>query len=264
MDATYIKSPRDSFAVGGQGYDIIRQSKALVGMHGYTLHGEYEHKLSMNTTLGLIYTHYHYDFPRAFGESTTDAIQLGYGATFDKRRWTFKALVGGMQTEVEGLQTVTLDPLIANILGVSTTVQAFYRKSFIPNIEGSLSRQFNKSSNMSLSYSQGVSAGNGVYLTSRQQTGVAAFSYSGVRKTNLTVDGSYSAFSSLGQTLAPYRFFGGGGSVSYEVSHALHLTARYDSRHQEVTDLNTFKKYSYRVSFGVAFSPGDIPLSIWP
>ena len=33
----------------------------------------------------------------------------------------------------------------------------------------------------------------------------------------------------------------------------LHLTARYESRHQDI-EQSTFKKDSYRVSFGVAFS----------
>jgi hypothetical protein len=47
------------------------------------------------------------------------------------------------------------------------------------------------------------------------------------------------------------------------VSHALHVVARFDSRYQDITELNTFKKNSYRASIGVAFSPGDIPLTLW-
>ena len=261
MDVTYLKSARNSFSVGGQGYDVMRQSKALVGMHGYMLHGTFEHRLSMNSSVGLTYSHIHYDFPRAFGESTADSLQLGYSTTFDRRRWTLRILGGGAQVEAEGLQTVALDPLVASILGVSTTVQTFYQRTIIPSVSGGLSRKF-KSSNLGFSYSQGISPGNGVYLTSRQQMGGASFSYTGIRKTSLTAEGNYSSFSSLGQSLAPYRYFGGGGSVSYAMSHALHLTARYESRHQEI-DLSTFQKNSYRMSFGIAFSPGDIPLSIW-
>jgi hypothetical protein len=261
MDVTYLKSARNSFSAGGLGYDVMRQSKALVGMHGYTLHGAFEHRLSMTSAVGLIYTHFHYDFPRAFGESTADSIQLAYTAAFDRRRWKVKLLGGGMQVEVEGLQTVALDPLVASILGVSTTVQTYYRKTIIPSINGNLTRQF-KSSNLTFDYSQGISPGNGVYLTSRQETAGGIFTYNGVRKTSLSVEGNYNSYSSLGQSLTPYRYFGGGGSVSYAVSHALHLTARYDSRHQEI-DMSFLKKTSYRMSFGIAFSPGDIPLSIW-
>jgi hypothetical protein len=261
MDVTYVKSARNSFTVGGEGYDVMRQSKALVGMHGYTLHGAFEHRLSMNSSFGVVYTHYHYDFPRAFGESTSDALQVGYSTSFDRRRWGLKILGGGMQTEVEGLETVALDPLVANILGVSTTVQTYYRKTIIPNVTASLSRKF-KQSNLNFDYNQGVAPGNGVYLTSRQQNAGASYSYNGVRKTSLTLSGSYNSYSSLGQTLAPYHYFGGGASVSYEVMRSLHLTARYESRHQDI-EQNTFKKDSYRMTLGIAFSPGDIPLSIW-
>ncbi len=261
MDVTYQKSPRNSFTVGGQGYDVLRQSQALVGMNGYTLHGSFEHRLSMHSSIAIVYTHYHYDFPTAFGESTSDALQLGYTTAFDRRRWTLRILGGGMQTEVEGLETVALDPLIANILGVPTTVQTYYRKTIIPNITASLSRKF-KQSNLNFQYDQGVAPGNGVYLTSRQQDAGASYSYNGVRKTSLNVSGGYNSFASLGQTLAPYHYFGAGASVTYEVGRSLHLTARYDSRHQDI-EQNTFKKDSYRMSFGIAFSPGDIPLSIW-
>jgi hypothetical protein len=261
MDVTYLKSARNSFTVGGQGYDVTRQSKALIGMHGYTLRGTFEHKLSMYSSVALAYGHYHYDFPRAFGESTSDSFQVGYSTAFDRRRWTFKILAGGMQVEAEGLQTVALDPLVASILGVSTTVQTYYRKTIIPSGNATLTRRF-KSASLNFNYSQGVNPGNGVYLTSRQQTGNAAFSYTGVRKTSLTVDGTYSSFSSLGQSLTPYRYFWGGASVAYAVTRALHLTARYESRHQDI-EQTTFKKNSYRMSFGIAFSPGDIPLSIW-
>jgi hypothetical protein len=33
-------------------------------------------------------------------------------------------------------------------------------------------------------------------------------------------------------------------------------------RHEEI-DLGGYKRSGYRVAFGVAFSPGNIPLSLW-
>jgi hypothetical protein len=262
MDATYILSPRNSISVGGEGYDVTRHSNALVGMHGYTLRGSFEHRLSRNSSVGLVYDHYHYDFPHAFGESTSDGLQIGYNIAFDRNRWIFKILGGAIQSEVEGLQTVQLDPVIASILGISTTVQAYYQKTYIPSGSATLSGRF-KTSNIIFSYNRGVSPGNGVYLTSRQENAGASYNYTGVRKTSLGLSGFYSSFASLGPTLTPYKYFSGGASASYAVSHALHLVARFDSRYQDITELNTFKKNSYRASIGVAFSPGDIPLTLW-
>ncbi len=262
MDVTYILSPHNSFVVGGEGYNVQRQSSALVGMHGYELRGAFEHRLSMTSGVAVVYTHYHYDFPRAFGESTNDGIQLGYDTYFDRKRWNVKLMVGAIQTEVEGLQTVTLDPLVASILGISTTVQTFYSKNIIPSYNAELTRRF-KTSYLSFSYTRGISPGNGVYLTSKQENAGASFNYAGVRKTSLSVTGAYNSLSSLGQSLTPYHFYNAGASASYEVSKALHIVARFDSRYQDITELNSFKRTSYRTSIGVAFSPGDIPLTLW-
>jgi hypothetical protein len=261
MDVTYTLSPRNSFSAGGSGYDVMRQSKALVGLHGYTLHGTFEHRLSQRSSIGVTYTHYHYDFPRAFGEATINSYSGGYATTFDRNRWTFKIMGGIMQPETEGLQTINLDPLVASILGVSTTVQTFYTKSTIPSGDVSLSRRF-KSASVNFSYTRGITPGNGVYLTSREETAGASVSYSGVRKLSMTLAGNYGSYTSLGQSLGQYRSFGSGYSVTYAMTRALHLVGGVDYRRQDI-QTTTFLKNSYRVSFGVAFSPGDIPLSIW-
>jgi hypothetical protein len=75
--------------------------------------------------------------------------------------------------------------------------------------------------------------------------------------------GVYNSFSSLGQTLTPYKYFSGGAGATYAVTRSLHLIAHFDSRYQDITEVNAFKKSSYRASIGVAFSPGDIPLTLW-
>jgi hypothetical protein len=261
MDVTYVQSVRNSFTVGGEGYDVLRQSKALIGMHGYTLRGSFEHKLSMNSSVSVTYNHYHYDFPRAFGEATIDAFQLGYFTSFDRKRWSLKVQGGALQSEVEGLETVNLDPAIANILGVSTTVQTFYRKNILPNVSVSLSRKF-KSSNLTFSYSTGTSPGNGVYLTSRQTAAGGSYSYTGIRKASLSLQAGYLSYASLGQSLTPYHSATGGASATYALARSFHLTARYEARYQEI-DQSVFNQNSYRVSVGIAYSPGDIPLSIF-
>lgn len=262
MDITYLLSSHNSFVVGGDGYDVQRQSSALIGMHGYQVRGAFEHRLSMTSGIAVVYSHYHYDFPRAFGESTNDGIQLGYDAFFDRKRWDLKVLAGVIQSEVEGLRVVTLDPLVASILGVPTTVQTYYAKNIVPSGNASLSRRF-KTSYLTFAYSRGISPGNGVYLTSRQENAGVSFSYSGVRKTSLSIAGAYNSLSSLGQSLTPYHFYNAGASASYEVSKALHVVARFDTRYQDITELNSFKRTSYRTSIGVAFSPGDVPLTLW-
>jgi hypothetical protein len=40
------------------------------------------------------------------------------------------------------------------------------------------------------------------------------------------------------------------------------LMARYDARHQEI-NLAGYRQTSYRIAFGLVFSSGDVPLSLW-
>ena len=46
------------------------------------------------------------------------------------------------------------------------------------------------------------------------------------------------------------------------MTHAFHAVARYDLRQQEIT-IAGYRATSYRVTLGMAFSPGSMPLSLW-
>jgi hypothetical protein len=42
----------------------------------------------------------------------------------------------------------------------------------------------------------------------------------------------------------------------------LHLVGRYDARRYTVGQ-SIFRRLNHRVTVGIAFSPGDLPLSLW-
>jgi hypothetical protein len=258
---TYVMSPRNSFSVGGEGYNVLRQSRSLIGLNGYTLHGTFEHRLSQRTSIGVTYSHYHYDFPSAFGESTINSYMGGFARGFDRNRWFLKVQGGIMQTETEGLTTVTLDPAIAEILGVPTIVETYYTKSTLPTGDISLVRKF-KNAALSLDYTRGINPGNGVYLTSKQEMAGVSVSYTGVQKVSMGLSANYGTYSSLGQTLGQYRSFGAAYTGSYAITRALHLVGTVAYRKQDIQS-SSFLNNAYRFSVGVAFSPGDIPLSLW-
>ena len=73
---------------------------------------------------------------------------------------------------------------------------------------------------------------------------------------------SYATLGSLSQNLSQYSSYNAGGGATFKVSGALHLISRYDFRHYDL-DQTTFRRNSYRASFGFGFSPGDIPLALW-
>lgn len=261
MDVNFLQSARTIYTFGGDGYTVRRQARGLTGMNGYNLRGRVEHRLSKNRTVGASYSHTHYDFPRAFGESDIHTAEASFDAALG-RRWTFSLTAGAFIAEVQGLQRVALDPVIAALLGQTSTTQTFYRKITYPSGSANLVGQLSKSSSVRFSYLRTVSPGNGVYLTSRAQSANGNYSYTGIHKWNLGVSAGYSTLSGIGQEIRPYSQFSGGAGFTYELTRAFHIIGRYDARHQEI-DLAGYRRTSYRATIGLGFSPGSVPLSLW-
>lgn len=258
MDVNYIHSLRTIFTFGGAGFGVWRKAKGLVGVQGYDLHGTVQRRLSQRTTIGVNYGHSHFDYPKAFGEADINSL-AGFFSSQLGPSWTVTVQGGAYQAEVQGLQRVSVDPTIAALLGVTSTVETFYRKSSFPLWAASLSRRFQRAS-LSFGYQNGPTAGNGVYLTSRQETASANFSYSATRKWSLAVNGGYGRTDGIGQNLKPFAQFSGGAGMTYALTSAIHVVAHYDARQQEIID-GPYRGTSYRASVGISFSPGDIPLS---
>ncbi len=257
---TYLFSPRASVTLGGDGFYVHRQSGELIGVNGYTGRARFQYRLSRTTSVGAGYQRSHYQYPNSFGNSDINNYTVFLAAQLG-RLWTFSVEAGAFQVNTLGLQTVALDPAVAALLGVSSTVQIFSASNWLPAGRGGLTRQF-KTANLSFSYVETVTPGNGVYLTSRSQGGSANYSYTGLRKVAFTIGGGYYSLASLGQTIAPYHTFTGSTAISYSLTRALHALARYDLRQQEIT-LAGYRATSYRLTLGLAFSPGSLPLSLW-
>jgi hypothetical protein len=108
----------------------------------------------------------------------------------------------------------------------------------------------------------GVTPGNGVYLTSRQNLGSASYSYSGYRRLTAGLNASYGTMTAIGQTLGQLTNFQAGLGGTYKLGRATHIEVRYDYRHY-TTQNSFYQKDSNRVMIGLAFSPGETPLAIF-
>jgi hypothetical protein len=260
VNATYLLTSRTSFTAGGEEFFARYRSASLIGMNGYSLNGSLQHRLSRNSTVGASYSHQHFDYPGAFGQSDIDTIE-GFFSTKLGRRWTISLHAGGYQAQVQGIQSVALDPTIAAILGISSFPQTFYKLGRFPTGSAVLSRQF-KESNLSITYHRSVLPGNGVYLTSRNEDGYITYSYTGVRKSSFSISGGENSLTSVGQGLQMYRSYNGGAGFTYALTGALHLAARYDVRRESIQIAN-FRQTADRATIGITFSPGKVPLSLW-
>jgi hypothetical protein len=260
LDVNYIKSLSDIFTFGAGGFFLRREASGLAGLDGYNAHGTYQHRLSRTRTVGFTYERMFFDYPPAFGQSDINVGQVFYADKLG-RRWTFSIAAGAFQAEVKGIQQITLSPVVAALLGTSRGTQAFYHDNVYPDGRASLTRDF-RTSALTLLYSQLVTPGNGVYLTSRRTLGMINYSYTGIRKWNFGIRGGYDTLESIGQAIKPYTQLTAGAGFTYGLTRSLHIVGRYDARHQEIGEYG-FRATSYRATFGLAFSPGDIPLSLW-
>jgi|SRR5579863_6000485 len=257
---TYLLSPRASVTLGGEGFTAQHQSSALVGVVGYGARAKFQYRVSRLTSIGAEYDRQHYQYPHFFGQADVNMYNV-FLATQIGRLWTFSLSGGVYQVSTVGLQTITLDPAIARLLGVTSTVHIFAADNWIPSGRAALSRKM-RNAVIIAAYSRTVSPGNGVYLTSRVESGTLGYSYSGVRNAAFNLSLGYNSLSSIGQGIAPYRQFGGGVGMTYNFTHAIHGIASYAVRQQEI-QLAGYRGTSYQVSLGIAFSPGSLPLSLW-
>ncbi|MEO8098632.1 MAG: hypothetical protein ABI811_13095 [Acidobacteriota bacterium] len=258
LDVRIAKSSRTVITIGGSGYIVRRQAKALVGVNGYNLHGNVQHRVSASTVLGVAFQHIHYDYPKAFGESDINMYTGNVSRVFS-RVWTLNLSAGFYRSEVQGIQDVAVDPALTALLGISRVRSTYFRVNFIPTGSATVSRSFRKSS-LNFSYTRSVSPGNGVYLTSRQEAQYASWAYTGLRKVSFSLTGSRSVLDALGQDLSRYTQIAASATLSYALTNSLHLSGTLAHRKQDIEN-NTFRPDSNRVSFSIVFSPGDVPIS---
>jgi hypothetical protein len=259
-DMTYQQSARLSFDIGGEGDLVRRQSSALYGVTQAIAHGDVQYRITRYTTIGADYRHTHYDFTRGFGYTDIDSVGFNFSTQFT-RTLQLSARIGGAKYEGLSLQQVAIDPAIAAILGITEGVQAVHRQGYVPDTSVRLSNTW-RHSTLSLNYAATISPGNGVYLTSKQQYGNASYSYTGVRDWNFGVDANYNRLGTLTQTLGTFSTYGAGAGVTRSLGRGLHAVTRFDARRYNIADSH-FLHPEYRVSVGLNWAPGELPLSIW-
>jgi len=260
-DLTYMLTHRLSFNIGGEGSLVRRQSSALYGVTGGVARGDLEYRISRHTTLGVDYRFTYFDYTRGFGNTDIHSVGVNYSTQLS-RHVQLSARLGGARVESQSLTEVTLDPAVAALLGESQAIQAAYRLNYVPDIQVRLADTF-RQSRFSLAYLNQVVPGNGVYLTSRNDTGNATYSYSGVRHWNFALNGSYGRMSTLVQTVGAYTAYGGGGGITRDLGRGLHAVLRMDSLHYDIASSALFRHTEYRTAIGLTFSPGDLPLVLW-
>lgn len=223
--------------------------------------GDLEYRVSRHSTIGADYRFTYFEYTKGFGNSDIHSVGLNYSTALSPHL-QFSARIGGARVESQSLTVVTLDPTIAALLGESVGIQAAYQRNYVPDLQGRLSYS-GKMSQFSLAYYNQVIPGNGVYLTSRNNTGNVTYSYTGVRHWNFGLNGMYGRMTALVQGIGAYTAYGAGFGVTRDLAKGLHVVGRFDVRHYDVSGGTLPINTEYRTSLGFTFSPGELPLVLW-
>jgi hypothetical protein len=259
-DVTFQLGRNWSSNLGGTGFVVRRRHASLIGVAGWSARGDLARRIGRNHAIGFDYDYVHFGFTRLFGSADAHGASFDWAARLG-RYWDFGLRVGALRLEMQGLRRVTLDPIVAAILGQTTGVEAFHRVTYVGRGDARLSRVFRRS-RLGFYYSRGVHPGNGIFLTSGAENAGVDFSYTGLRKWHLGASAGYSRLGSFSEQLQRYVSYHAGVGAGYQMFRGAHLTMRVDARNFEIGG-TTFRRTTYHASVGIAFSPGEIPLSLW-
>ena len=260
-DAAVRLSSRWSFDLAGRGFVVRRQSTALYGTAGGGAQGDLIYRYSRFGSIGVAYTFLDYSFTKAFGSSAIHSAALIYSVRLSKV-WELRLRGGASRVESLGVEFVAVDPVVAAITGQNIGVRAAYHINYISSYGGDLTRAF-QHGGLIISFDRGVTPGNGVYLTSAQEGGAVSYNYTGVRRWNVSASAGYSRMIALIQTLPDYRSYAAGLGVVRDLGKGLGVVWRVDGRRYEVGSASILQRGAYRVTLGLSWSPGDVPLMLW-
>ena len=258
-DLVYQRSPRLSFRAGGTATGIRRRVSGLVGLDSFNGRSDVMYGLSRNSTIGVDYSFDRFRFVRGFGSSDIHTSAVNYSVRFG-RNWTLALRGGGYRLENLRAVPVALNPAVAAILGQGSFVEAFYSVSYGTVYGAGLSRNFRRSG-ISFRYDRGISAGNGVLLTSRNDSAGASYSYHGWRRWSLSLNANASRMTTTFQDQGSYNFYTAGVVTSYRIARYLHVVGNSAWRRYQLGELSKLRN-SYLVSLGLGFAPGEVPLSL--
>lgn len=250
---------RNFITVGGSGFAVRRQSKALVGINGHRAFGSVGRQLGRSTALGLSYQYMHIDYPRVFGEADVMTLMATWTRRIG-RAWGVSLGVGAFRTDFAGVRQVAVDPVVAELFGTTTGRAAFNSIFTTSAFSANINRNMRRGS-VGVGYNRGANPGNGALLLNRNESLNVSYSYNTGYQWSFSTVLSLNRYQGLGIYSDKLSSYNGSIMASRKLTDDFHFTGGVDLR-QYQTGQSQFNRLSTRVMAGISYSPGSIPLSI--
>lgn len=258
---SYAFTPRWSASLNG-GFFRTDRSRGLISVRGTNASGDIAYRLTRRQTLSASYGYTEFNYDDRYGNTFMQTIGVSYGWDLGNN-WVMNLGAQGFRLEIDGLQTVQISPEIAAIIGQRVGLETFYRVNYFPGFSARVTKSFRKMS-ASVAARRTIFPGNGLLRTSRFDNISAFYSYTGIRKWNFGARVGYTERENLVGFNANFRNYFGGTSVGYQLFPTLQLNAGAMYRDvRSTTSDRDFSRNGWRFTFGISFSPGDIPLALF-
>jgi hypothetical protein len=258
--ATYNISSRQSVRVMGNGSSVRRRAAGLVDMTSYGGGADWVYRLDRRSSVGVSYVFNHFDFTKVFGESDVHTVGLHFSRRVGRDMNVGLGLSGVKQSTV-GVRTVSLDPVLAAILGRSSGSEVFESNNLLYGYYVSLERRIQRSQ-ASIEVGRTTTPGNGYFLTSINDSATARLAHSVTRDFGMNASVGYSKMASLGFASGTLKGWTGGGGFTYRVTPNLGFSARLELRTFDLRN-TTFGRRGFRATVGITYFPREGLAGIW-
>jgi hypothetical protein len=260
INFTYQQSRRISYVFGGQFF--LNNYNYAGGFNSRGASGllSVQYRLTGKTTVAATYSHTYYTYSQNVGSSTLDGGSLTLSRNFGAQ-WQGSVTAGINRTHTSGVITVPVSIILGQQVVNGYVTGPYDNVSLVPSFQGSLTH-YRRHSAFSVSGGQGVTPGNGVFLTSRSQFLSSTYSYS-TRRSNISFGGAYSRLSSIANSVSQ-TYSSGSLSASYSYVVRRHLSA--DFRYDLISYAGLFNYggvTEHRLTAGLSLSSKSIPLTLF-
>lgn len=246
--------------LGGGGSVVERRSEALLDTRNGMGLASVRYRVSQFTAVGPSYEFSYLDYPDNFESARVHNFLLSFEKQFGPR-WKLEAGAGVYRADIDRVQSVPLDPILAAVIGRPTTLQPFFDKQWGPAVRATLSRTLSSGS-FSIFYWRGIRSGTAFLATSESDSVGVRYSFNATSRLNIGLGANYYGVKAVSQGNARYDAYGGGAGLNYRLGKGFHITAAVSYNHQKLDD-STFGRDRVLASAGLMFSPGELPLSLF-
>lgn len=252
---TWQKSARLSFSYGGTFFALQQTGEGLLGMIGYQAQADMNYRITRKTTVGAYYSFNDYEF-----EHHTEVADANtFGGIFSYalgRSSEIRLRAGITRSENNGLSSIPIDPVIAILIGRSSVIVDTYRLSVFSDVSAQLVKDFSRNRTANISYAHGLAPGNGLILSSIQQTISAAYSMRLFREYGVGLTIGQSSLSSASQTIGKYTSDYVSLSLSRTYRHGLTANCSLNYRRFSIEGGPPIPQTQIYISSGFSWSPG--------